>query len=204
MKQSQIPDDEAYLGELWRRFKMGDEEAFDKMTRLRYRLLYNYGTRFTKDYELIKDCIQDLFLDLWHSRSRVVDTTYVTIYLIRSLRNNLLRKLRINRRIDFSSDIETTIDHFTDHVNVESVLISSEVVSFKAKRIRVAIGKLPKRQQEVIFLKFYEGLPIEQIAEVMEVERQTVSNFVHRAITQLREDLPTLIFSIFPFFYCGR
>ncbi|RZL48664.1 MAG: hypothetical protein EOO93_24430 [Pedobacter sp.] len=42
-----------------------------------------------------------------------------------------------------------------------------------------------------IFLKFYEGLSNDEIAKVMEIERQTVSNFIYRAIGQLKNDLPS-------------
>ena len=48
-----IPRDEALLSELWLRFKQGDGEAFDQIFALRYRELFNYATRFTKDHEWV-------------------------------------------------------------------------------------------------------------------------------------------------------
>lgn len=183
-------EDESYLGELWCRLKQGDGAAFDELAKRRYRLLFNYATKFSKDTDLIKDCIQDLFLELWYRRNNLTDTTYVTVYLIRALRNNLLRKIRIDNRIDISADISESYDVFTDNLTVESILISSESMTEKERGIRSAINRLPRRQQEVIFLKFYEGLSHDDIAKVMKVERQTVSNFLYRAIGQLKNDLP--------------
>lgn len=190
-KPTPIPVDELHLADLWNRFRQHDEQAFDELANRRYRLLFNYATKFTKDTELIKDCIQDLFLELWYRRTRLTDTSYVTVYLICALRNNLLRKLKLNNRLDDSADIAVSCEAFTDNLTVETMLISSESMSQKEREIRNAINRLPARQQEVIFLKFYEGLSNDEIAKVMEIERQTVSNFIYRAISQLKNDLPS-------------
>jgi RNA polymerase sigma-70 factor (ECF subfamily) len=184
-----VKQDEAYLDELWFRFKNGDEQALNELARMRYRLLFNYATRFTKDTELIKDCIQDLFLELWYRRTGLVNNPYVTVYLVKSLRNNLLRKIKINSRVADSADFSEACERLTDNLTVETIMISDEAMSEKEAGIRLAISKLPKRQQEVVFLKFYEGMSNDEIAEVMEVERQSVSNFLYRAIGQLKNDL---------------
>lgn len=199
MSSSNIPSDESNLPELWERFRNGDSGAFNELTRLRYRLLFNYATRFTKDTEFIKDCIQDLFLELWYRRAGVTQTSYVTVYLIKSLRNNLLRKLRVDNRLDQSGDYNASVDNFTDNLTVEAIMISSETMSMREREIRIAINKLPKRQQEVIFLKYYEGLSNDDIANVMSIEKQTVSNFLYRAISQLKNQITEI--SIFLTFF---
>jgi RNA polymerase sigma-70 factor (ECF subfamily) len=76
---------------------------------------------------------------------------------------------------------------------IEGDLIHAEVLSEQEQTIRKAIEQLPTRQQEVIFFKFYEGLSNEEIAQIMDVERQTVANFLYRALTQLKNILPTLL-----------
>ena len=191
-----VPSDELLLAELWTRFKAGDEQAFDQLTRARYRMLFNYATRFTKNRELIKDCLQDLFLELWNRRKAIVDTPYVTIYLIKALRNNLLRKLRKEQgwraATDEGIEPETSI---TDGLTAETEWIALEASTETEQSLRQAVGQLPKRQQEVVFLKFYEGLSNDDIAQVMEIEKQTVANFLYRAMTQLRNYLPARIFS---------
>ncbi|MGX7687893.1 RNA polymerase sigma factor [Flectobacillus roseus] len=66
--------------------------------------------------------------------------------------------------------------------------------------IRDAISQLPKRQQEVIFLKYYKGLSNEEIASIMNIEKQTVANFLHRSLTSLKRNLVMLAeFLILPF-----
>ncbi|MBD2752484.1 RNA polymerase sigma factor [Spirosoma validum] len=191
-----IPADEQTMAQLWARFRADDEKAFDQLVEARYRVLFNYATRFTKDRDLIKDCIQDLFLELWNRRKAIVDTPYVTIYLIKALRNNLLRKLRRERdwALAVKEDPENDIYHI-DELTAEVTWIAGETQLSTEQNLREAVSHLPKRQQEVVFLKFYEGLSNDDIAQVMDVEKQTVANFLYRAMTQLRNSLPIRLFS---------
>lgn len=168
------------------------EKAFDQLAALRYRTLFNYATRFTKNQDFIKDAIQDLFLELWERRNRLVDTPYVTIYLIKALRNNLVRKLKQEKYWGETS-IDWDEETLSDKTNIEKDLIAAELLKEQEGNIRRAIEKLPTRQQEVIFLKFYEGLSNEEIAQIMDIERQTVANFLYRALTQMKNLLPGLL-----------
>jgi RNA polymerase sigma factor (sigma-70 family) len=191
-----IPSDEVLMAQLWVRFKADDENAFYQLVEARYRLLFNYATRFTKDRDLIKDCVQDLFLELWNRRKAIVETPYVTIYLIKALRNNLLRKLR--RETGWRSTTEEGIEAefmLTDDLTAENEWIAGETLINTEQSLRRAVAQLPKRQQEVVLLKFYEGLSNDDIAQVMEIEKQTVANFLYRAMNQLRTFLPARIVS---------
>jgi RNA polymerase sigma factor (sigma-70 family) len=191
-----IPADEQLMAQLWIRFKADDERAFDQLVQARYRVLFNYATRFTKDRDLIKDCLQDLFLELWNRRAVIVETPYVTIYLIKAFRNNLFRRIRReNTRLVITDDNLEWDDIVTEDLTAEHKWIAGETLVSTEQTLRQAVDQLPKRQQEVVFLKFYEGLTNDDIAQVMDVERQTVANFLYRAMTQLRTILPVRLFS---------
>ncbi len=192
-KSSTIPPDESLLAQLWIRFKGGDGEAFDLLVNKRYRILYNYATRFTREREFIQDCIQDLFLELWDRREYLVETPCVTIYLLKALRNNLLRELRNRNRLDDRRDAAEPEFDYTDGLNIEREWITGELHLENERNLRQAIERLPKRLQEVIFLKFYEGLDNEEIAQIMGIERQSAANFLHRALYQLKNQIPMLV-----------
>lgn len=195
-----IPHDEALLSELWLRFKQGDGEAFDQIFALRYRELFNYATRFTKDHEFIKDCLQDLFLEMWSHREGLVENPYVTVYLIKALRNNLFRKLKLEKRLGAPTDLNDELYFLSDGQSMESEWIAAELLDENEQSIRQAISQLSKRQQEVIFLKYYKGLSNEEIATIMDIERQTVANFLHRSLTNLKRSLLMMAeFLLLPF-----
>ena len=49
------------------------------------------------------------------------------------------------------------------------------------------INNLPPREREVIFLKYYSGLTSQEIAEVMDINYQSVGNTLQKAIYKLRK-----------------
>ena len=49
--------------------------------------------------------------------------------------------------------------------------------------------KLSARQQVIFTLRHYEGLSMKEIAEHLNIETGTVKAHLHRAVTQIREDL---------------
>ncbi|MDR6559922.1 MULTISPECIES: sigma-70 family RNA polymerase sigma factor [unclassified Arcicella] len=171
---------------LWKSFQEGDSKALGQLANNHYKILFNYATKFTKDRELIKDCIQDLFLYLWDHRETLQSSPFVTIYLLKSLRNNLFKKLNHEKR-NHSDDLDSDLP-FTEGINAESELIESELFVENEYKLKSILSSLPKRQQEVIFLKFYEALSIEEIADIMDMNKQSVSNLLHRAIINLKSN----------------
>lgn len=52
--------------------------------------------------------------------------------------------------------------------------------------VKSAIASLPPRQREVVILRFYEDLPVDQVAELMRCKQGTVWALTNQAIASLR------------------
>ncbi len=170
------------------------------MVEAHYQVLFNYGTNFTSNRELIKDTLQDLFIHLWEKRE-TFQIQHLTIYLLRSVRNNLYLSFRNTKNAIVS--IDANLHDRPDDFTIEKALIFEESVSEKKSRVIEAISNLPKRQKEAVFLKFYQGLDNEQIAELMVVNRQSVANLLHKAILNLRLSFDQLHYFITTLFLVG-
>lgn len=184
---------------LWQEFCRGDKEALGRLAEDNYLALYHYGTKFTTDKDAIKDCLQDLFLDLWEKRASLTHILAIKPYLFQALRNNLLRKLR--KQSVFS---EITDDVHSTDFTPESAWIVSETDQQLVLKISQCIGQLPKRQREALYLRYYENLSYEEIGEVMGLQRQAVANYLQYGIQKLREYwqypvISLLISSLFTF-----
>ncbi|HLZ88311.1 MAG TPA: sigma-70 family RNA polymerase sigma factor [Puia sp.] len=175
---------------LWNEFRNGNADAFGELMRTHYRDLFNYGTRFTKDTELVKDCIQDLFLALWLHRLTISETTFVKYYLLKSLRHDLTRAITRSRHREEA--------HFQDLFGsappIENHLIREEHLADLARKMRKALAGLTKRQQEVIYLRFYMDADTDEIADIMSLSRQSVYNLLHDALRRLRKVSPKKAF----------
>src|ERR1700754_5107003 len=76
---------------LWLQFKNGDREAFAVLYEKFIIPLIAYGTKLCPDRELLKDQIQELFVELWNSRENLSIPGATRFYLLKALRYKLIR-----------------------------------------------------------------------------------------------------------------
>jgi len=172
---------------LWGRFQGGDSVAFGQLCQQHYGLLFNYGTKFSKDPEFIKDCLQELFLDLWHKRSQLSHTPFVKAYLLTALRNRVLKELR--RTNPFLPLEELGFEASSVELSRESILIEDEHLLEQVRQLQQGIQQLSKRQREIIYLRFYQQLNHAEIGQLMNLSQASVSNLLCRSLKELKNKL---------------
>ncbi|KAA9349108.1 RNA polymerase sigma factor [Larkinella humicola] len=170
--------------DLWQQLKYGNSGAFEKLMEIYGRPLFAYGLKYSHDSALVKACIQALFLDLWQKRDTLNDTVVVKAYLLASLRRQIHRALE-NKRWQSGTPLDC-VDHFSVEFSVQESLVEDETARNVVYRLKSLIGQLPKRQQEVVYLKFFQELNRDHISEVMSIAPQSVSNLLQAAIKQLK------------------
>ncbi len=173
---------------LWLAFRQGDEYAFGEIASKYYQSLYTYGARFSADREFVKDCIQELFIEMWERRDSIGDTDFIKFYLFKSLRRKIYRES--NRKTGPSQ--ETDLDYASENAGgttIEEQIIALETREEKIRWVNQRILQLSKRQQEVIHLKFFEELDNESIAQIMSISKQSVTNLIHRSMTELKANI---------------
>ncbi len=177
-----IADDQ----DLWNAFRKGDENAFGQIARKHYKSLFSYGSKFSKDREFVKDCIQDLYFELWTRRETLGDTDFVKFYLLKSLRRKIHRESNKRNRIPEESELDFEAENDRD-ASIEEQIIEIESNEEKVRLLNHHLRLLPKRQQEIIYLKFYENLDNESIAQVMSISKQAAANLLYRSIKDLKD-----------------
>jgi RNA polymerase sigma factor (sigma-70 family) len=187
-----ISDIQLPENQLWSLFLSGDQVALSSIADIHYKSLYNYGYRFSADEEFVKDCIQELFMELWERRRNLSEIAAVKPYLLKALRHKLINEaLRLKRfkmqDIPFISEVSEN--------SVESQIIENDILNEQSARLKSIIAQLTARQQEIIYLRFYQALEYSEITQIMAMERQSVANLLHRSLKEVKEkwlssDLP--------------
>jgi len=173
---------------LWEDFKKGDPTAFELIYAENANRLYNYGRQFTQNMDLVKDCIQDLFIDLSESGNRLGKTDSIKFYLLKSFRRSLFRSLKKENKIRSISDIKEiqlgiTLSHEVELLNE---LLDAE----RMDKLKETLQKLTPLQKEAIFLFYFEGMSYGQIAELFEFSRiNSARELVQRGIDALSKFL---------------
>lgn len=183
--------------DLWSAFKKGDQRAFEYIYQGHFVALVKYGFKITSDKNLIKDCIQDLFVELWEKRSNLTEVRSIRFYLLKSLRYKIVRNLELwnDGGVD-PADCSIYEDDF------ESILVQNEDNSIQSRQLHLAISRLPKRQREAIQLRYFHSMSNEEVALIMGVNYQSACKFIYSALKSLRDimHLTSFLPLLFSFF----
>ncbi|MEL1242535.1 RNA polymerase sigma factor [Flavobacterium flavipallidum] len=172
--------------ELWSCLIAGDEKAFSVLFKRYYRSLVRYGNTFLPDTEKVQDCVQDVFTDIWIYRNSLSKSAVVKAYLLSSVRKRIVRLQQRDRIFSKTKTVDEL--SFLFDFSVEHHLISDELTADKVMRLNKVLNTLPSRQKEALFLRYHNSLGVDEIAAILNVNNQSVSNLLHRAMVYIRKE----------------
>ena len=182
-KSYQIKEREKTAQALLAAYRKGDHTAFMALYDMYADMLLNYGMCMTTDKELVKDCVQDVFIKLI-SKSQDLQVTKVTSYLLISLRNRLLDEFRRKNYMTETAvediRISTTVE------DVENSYILDESSLNNVRKVQILMDELTPRQRQVFTLYYIEQRKYEDICDIMQMNYHSVRNLVHRGMLKLR------------------
>lgn len=175
---------------LWKSLKEGELKAFGALFKNHYANLFNYGLKISGNKVITEDSLQDFFLYIYEHRENLSNLSSITPYLFTSYRRFIIKILQKNKKNKIIRNInENIVDiQFTP----EELLTHQESTTFRNKNLTSLLNKLPKRQREVLYLKYNCNLKTQEIADVMDINYQSVVNNIHKAIKGLREEIKIL------------
>jgi RNA polymerase sigma factor (sigma-70 family) len=171
---------------LWQSLKNDDRQALAIIYQYHVKELHRYGQRFSLDEALVSDCLHDVFVELWQKRAQLTaEIDNIRFYLIKSLRNRLLRLLDKHKRTVLTEDMA---DYTFDFAPASDVLLmDEEETQQRTNQLNQALNNLSMRQREALFLRFYQNLSYNEVAEIMNLEQQSAYNLIFRGVESLRK-----------------
>lgn len=172
---------------LWTQLRAGDERALRGLyDRFRDPLHY-YLLKITQDEAAAQQVLQDLFVQLWESRGKLGAAHSVRAYLFSSARRAALRRTGRERRRDDRRRAwgreQPTLDF-----SPEDVVVDAERSELRRDYVAHLLNQLTERQREIVYLKYYEALSLQEIADTLGINYQSVINHLHRAVQKLRQE----------------
>ena len=180
--------------ELWDLFRAGNQLAYTQLVNKHYTQLFNYGRRFCRDRDFLMDCIQEVFYELWKRKEKINSTPSVKWYLFKAVR---LRIFRDQSKWTKNEELSDNYD-FLVEFNIESKIIHDKEINDLSIKIKNILNGMPPRQQEIMYLRFYEGLALDQISDIMGISNQSLRNLLQKSYKNFRTEWIPLIF----FFSC--
>ncbi|PWS26323.1 hypothetical protein DHW03_16190 [Pedobacter yonginense] len=172
---------------IWKDIQNGDATAMKTLYRECYQNLYVHAYRMLPDKEKIKDCLHEIFCELWEKRNHIGDIAYIEAYLKTCVRNRILKEIKQNSHTENLDNIGESSEMSV--YSYEQLLIESQYLEERKLKIWDAVNKLTPMQRQIISLKFYESLSYQAIAVQLQLKPRTVYNHVYAAIYTLKTAL---------------
>lgn len=155
--------------EVLRGISQGDEKAFATLFHHYHQRLGLHIYRITKSAELAEEIVHDVFLKIWINRELLTEIDNFPAYLFVLSKNaalNGLKKLANEqaRRTELDADQLQIAETAED--DLRYLLIDE------------AIDRLPSQQRQVYLLSRHQRLSYAEIAERMQLSRETVKKYL--------------------------
>ena len=160
------------------RCQLGDERAFERLVaqysdRLRY-----FVRRLVKYNEGEDDILQLTWLAVWSQLPKLRHPEAFRTWLYRIARNIALQDARRPATVELEENYAGPIEEYHEEFSKE-----------EAAAVHAGLEKISPAHREVLMLRFLEGMPYAEIADVVECSLGTVRSRVHYAKISLREQM---------------
>lgn len=157
--------------------EMNDEKitalyAFDTFGQLVLRTAYSCIGNYSES----EDITQEVFLKLHENPRSFNDDEHLKAWLLRSTINRC-----INYKKSWKQKVRTELE------SVPESMMS--VDSRKSRELREAVAALPEKYSSVIFLYYYEGYSIKEIAAILDKRESTVGSLLRRGREKLKIEI---------------
>lgn len=177
--------------------RQGDEAAFEQVYRAYYGLLCRFANAIIHDSEYAQHVVDDVMLNVWNNRKNL-ETDSLRGYLIKATRNNSLKLIQSkdfklsNRLVSLSDEGQKLEQYLRNPNSPVGWMIEHEL----SQQIDNIISQLPEECQRVFALSRDEGLSYQQIADLLNISKNTVKYHIKNALQVLRAKLPPLLFLV--------
>jgi RNA polymerase sigma-70 factor (ECF subfamily) len=176
------------------RVKRGNRAAFTELVEKYKQPVMNFVFRSLRDETEAEDLAQNVFLQVYKSRSRYVRTAKFSTWLFTIARNLCLNEIRRRSRHPAESLDEAHAeneDQPRQQFEDKKVFLPTENVLHDelAQKIDEALAELPENQRSAILLCRQDELSYEEIAKILDCSLSATKSLIHRGRETLKEKL---------------
>lgn len=166
------------------RAQAGESVAFELLVEMHRPSILAHASRILRDSEDAQDAVQETFLKACRAIGNFKSGRPMLPWLMRICSNCCVDIIRTRR--NRNENIETYEHALYD----EKIDVANDLeTSIASETLRAAITRLPKRYREIILMRHYRHLDVNEIAELLGKPEGTIKSWLFRARALLRKDL---------------
>lgn len=169
---------------LCRRAQEGDKAAASDLLKLFYKRIFNYLRRLCGNSQNAEDLTQEAFTKLWSSLNSYQHQCKFSTWVHRIAYNSYIDWRRKEDKIVPQSDAWWEKQSGCNPDPFESVKNKQF-----AERLYILVGQLNELEKQVIYLHFYQGLSLRDVAFVLGEAPSTIRYKFHKVMKYLRSKI---------------
>lgn len=168
------------------KIREGDEQALKVLYEISNSKLLQLAISITGSQEYAEDVIQDVFVDLWLKRKKLLTIDNLPGYIYKSTRNKSIQYLRKkNRRIAILREAGVSLYQPATAASPEELLFAKEI----GTHIENAVQALPPRCRLIFSKVKVDGLKHREAASQLNLSIKTIENQLNISLKKLHKAL---------------
>ena len=164
----------------------GSQSAFEQIVRRYQRPIVSLVARITADRALAEDLAQEAFVKAFRNLAAFDTTRRLSSWLFRIAHNTALDAIRRSRARSVPLDTRTP----AESIDAPGAPAADPVETAALGRaLAAALNRLRPHYRAAIALRYEEGLPFDEIGQIMGIPEVTARTYVHRARKELAQAL---------------
>lgn len=159
--------------------KEGDESAFASLFDEYHPRLYNFCLKYLYNQTEAEDIVQETFISIWETRSKIDPTKPFSTYLIAIAKNKIYNLIK--RKYVAEKHQEGLTEFMVQGMSEDDRALWNDLIAL----MFLSMEHLPERQREILMLRT-KGLSNPEIAKHLNISLRTVENHYSRALISLR------------------
>ena len=170
------------------RLKREDISALEEVYNKHFARVYSIAFKYVRDDYLASDLVHDVFIKLWKNREKLSEELTLDHQLFVITKGIVIDYLRKKVREEkLLYDYQTTLEEPEEDTK-------NDLRNSRLRKMYSIIETMPKRQQVVFKMIRFEGFTYDEVAERLNISKNTVSNHFTAAMKFLRKKIYFLFF----------
>lgn len=171
--------------ELLKLMERGDQLAFEAFVRRYHGPLLGFLERLLHNRQKAEDLVQETFLRLIRQLSQDKPPSHIKAWLYRVAHNLCRDYWRSTGYRTDSIAVREPPERSDENAGVVELYERQET----RKEIIAALDRLPEVQREVVVLRFFQDMKLQEIAEVLELPLGTVKGHLYQGLKKLEKKI---------------
>lgn len=180
-----MPDfNHTYIGGLVHKAQQNNSDAFAELYALTYKHIYNYAGHYLRDEYLAQDAVQETYISALKNIKNIKDPSLFVAWLNQICFHVCFDLSKKNDKVwEANSELLTLLkDDRSDH-NPEAHTESNTETDL----VQQAITMLPFNEKQVIVMRYYNELNLDEVAAAMQISRSSVKRYLQSGKEHLKE-----------------